>query len=162
MVIPISERAFRKGEVFGTPAMMAPEQVRGEVHRIDGRTDIWAVGVMLYELITRRKPFSSTDPSELYDQILTHDPRPPRQIDGSIPRELESICLKCLAKRRTERYPTAHDFRDELNSWLSNATSTHWPQPANSKRRGCQQPTPRRWSKRYALPSRKESLRRRT
>ena len=118
----------RKGQVSGTPAMMAPEQVRGEAHRLDGRTDIWAVGVMLYELLVGRHPFMAQgSQAELFDAVKRHDPRPPRQFDRSVPRELERICLKCLAKRRTERYQTADDLRDDLTAWLSQIDSAVVP-----------------------------------
>jgi serine/threonine protein kinase/formylglycine-generating enzyme required for sulfatase activity len=113
-----SVQAFRKGEVFGTPAIMAPEQVRGESHRLDGRTDIWAIGVMLYELLVDRKPFTAESRKELYAEIQNHDPKPPRQIDRQVPWELERICLKCLSKRRTDRYNTTDDLREDLLAWL--------------------------------------------
>jgi serine/threonine protein kinase/formylglycine-generating enzyme required for sulfatase activity len=113
-----SVQAFRKGEVFGTPAMMAPEQVRGESHRLDGRTDIWAIGVMLYELLVGRNPFTAESRKELYAEIQNHDPKPPRQINRQVPRELERICLKCLSKRRTERYNTTDDLCEDLLAWL--------------------------------------------
>ena len=79
-------RSRHKGERFGTPAMMAPEQVRGEGHRLDGRTDIWALGVMLYELLASQRPFTANSLHELFNEIETLDPRPPRQIDRKVPR----------------------------------------------------------------------------
>ena len=101
--------------------MMAPEQVRGEGHRLDGRTDIWAVGVMLYQLLAGRRPFEHDKQEILFDQILTLDPTPPRQWDRSIPKELERICLKCLSKRRADRYSTTEDLREDLLAWLDSA-----------------------------------------
>jgi len=93
---------------------MAPEQVRGEAHRLDGRTDIWALGVMLYEMLTHRRPFRGETRDELYDEILHREPKPPRQLDPEIPAELERICLKCLTKSITERYLTAADLAEDL------------------------------------------------
>lgn len=126
-----SVQPLHRGEVFGTPAMMAPEQVRGESHRLDGRTDIWAMGVMLYELLVGRKPFAAETRDELFAEIQSHDPKPPRQIDRGIPRELERVCLKCLSKRRTERYNTTDDLREDLLTWLDEepqaVTSTKTP-----------------------------------
>jgi serine/threonine protein kinase/formylglycine-generating enzyme required for sulfatase activity/tetratricopeptide (TPR) repeat protein len=123
-----SARLDRKGARFGTPPMMAPEQVRGEGHRLDGRTDIWALGVMMYQMIVSQRPFTATDQHELFNEIETLDPRPPRQIDRSVPRELERICLKCLSKRRTERYNTTDDLREDLQLWLTGNASTEVPQ----------------------------------
>ncbi|MEM6468028.1 MAG: protein kinase [Planctomycetota bacterium] len=120
----------RRGAIVGTPTMMAPEQVRGEGHRVEGRTDIWAIGVMIYELLAGRKPFVATERKDLFDQILSLDPKPPRQIDRSIPRELERICLQCLAKRKTERYSSADSLRDDLRQWVDAKVSTRGDTPA--------------------------------
>ena len=128
-----SVQPLHRGEVFGTPTMMAPEQVRGESHRLDGRTDIWAMGVMLYELLVGRKPFVAENSDELFVEIQSHDPKPPRQIDRGIPREPERICLKCLSERRTERYNITDDLREDLQAWLKkepqSGSSTATPQP---------------------------------
>ena len=108
------------GQISGTPSYMAPEQVRGETHRLDGRTDVWALGVILYEALTGRLPFSGSQ-EQKFDEILHRDPKPPRQIDDTLPRELERICLKCLAKRMTERYTSAADLAEDLVAWRSDA-----------------------------------------
>jgi hypothetical protein len=105
-------------DVVGTPAYMAPEQVRGENHRLDGRTDLWSLGVILYVMLTGRLPFSNTSGS-YFEEILERDPKPPRQITPQIPRELERLCLRCLAKRMTDRFSTVADFARELRGWLS-------------------------------------------
>ncbi len=104
----------RKYEIAGTPAYMAPEQVRGEAHRMDGRSDIWALGVMLYETLTGSRPFGGEDRNELFDEILHREPKPPRQIHPEIPERLEQICLKCLSKDVTDRYGSASDVAREL------------------------------------------------
>ena len=115
------------GEVSGTPAYMAPEQMRGETHRLDGRSDLWSLGVILYELLVGSRPFAATTHRELYDQITGNDPRPPRQLDPKVPAELERICLKCLEKRRTDRYASAADLLDDLRVWLAGEQN---PSPA--------------------------------
>ena len=108
-----------KGPTFaGTPAYTSPEQARGEGHRVDGRSDIFSLGIVFYELLVGRPPFRGDTPVELLEQIATQDPRPPRQYDETIPKELERICLKALSKRATERYTTAHDLADDLRHFL--------------------------------------------
>jgi len=107
-----------KGIVSGTPAFMSPEQVRGEGHRIDGRTDIFALGVILYLMLTGQRPFQSTDLRELMRQIRDDEPQPPRQLVHDIPRELEQICLKAMAKKLGERYTTAADMAEDLRQLL--------------------------------------------
>ncbi|MDB5342461.1 MAG: serine/threonine protein kinase [Schlesneria sp.] len=103
-----------RGELAGTRAYMAPEQVRRESHRLDGRTDLWALGVILFQALTTKLPFSGGTVAQLEDEIQHRDPKPPRQIDDTIPNDLERICLKCLSKKMTDRYSTALDFANEL------------------------------------------------
>jgi hypothetical protein len=105
---------------------MTPEQLRGEVHRLDGRTDVWALGVILYELLARRRPFGGNW-DQLVDEIQHREPKPPRQIDDTIPEELERICLKCLAKDVRGRYQTAADLAADLRRWKSQAGGRRLP-----------------------------------
>lgn len=98
----------------GTPAYMSPEQAGGEGHRVDGRSDVFSLGVVLYEMLTGRRPFRGDTHREVLAQVASHEPRPPRQFDDAIPRELERICLKALSKRARERYATAGDMADDL------------------------------------------------
>ncbi len=114
----------RAGEIAGTPSYMAPEQVRGETHRLDGRTDVWALGVILYQGLCGRMPFRSATRESLFDEILNREPKPARQVNDHVPRELERISLKCLAKRMSDRYATARDLAGDLQLWLAQAVST--------------------------------------
>jgi serine/threonine protein kinase len=103
-----------RNRLAGTLAYMSPEQARCEGDRLDGRSDVYSLGVVLYELLCGRAPFTTDNIAELKHQIVNREPRPLRQINDSIPLELERICLKSLAKRVQERYTTAKDMAVEL------------------------------------------------
>jgi serine/threonine protein kinase len=107
---------------IGTPSYMSPEQARGEGHRVDGRSDIFSLGAVFYELLTNRRPFTGQSKTELLEQIARAEPRPPRQIDENIPRELERICLKALSRKASERYATARDMADDLRQFFEQPT----------------------------------------
>jgi serine/threonine protein kinase len=118
--LALKEEDFGKtAGIIGTPQYMSPEQANGEGHLLDGRSDIFSLGVVFYELLTGRRPFRAPDFEGLLVQITTEEPVPPRQLDGTIPKELERICLKALAKRARERYATAFAMADDLQYWLS-------------------------------------------
>lgn len=120
--LALREEDLGKGSGAGTPAYMSPEQANGEGHLVDGRSDIYSLGVILYELLTGIRPHAAKSIRELFIQIIEAEPKPPRHLDESIPAELERIVLKSLAKRASDRYATAHEFADDLRFWLSAET----------------------------------------
>ncbi len=107
------------GKGAGTPVYMSPEQARSEGHLVDGRSDIFSLGMVLYELLTGIRPFRGSSTAEILERIRMLEPRPPRQIDDTIPKELERICLKALAKRASDRYNTALDMSEDLRAFLA-------------------------------------------
>jgi tRNA A-37 threonylcarbamoyl transferase component Bud32 len=107
-----------EGEVLGTPAYMSPEQARGEARKVDARSDIYSLGVLLYELLTGDRPFRGTG-RMLLAQVIHDDPRAPRSLNDRIPRDLETICLKAMAKAPARRYATAQELADDLRRWLN-------------------------------------------
>jgi tetratricopeptide (TPR) repeat protein len=106
----------QEGVLAGTPSYMSPEQAQGS-EPIDGRSDVYALGVTLYEALTGEVPFRGA-PHLVLAQVVREEPRPPRQLHDDIPRDLETVCLKALAKEPARRYPTASAMGEDLRRWL--------------------------------------------
>src|SRR5271154_774498 len=122
------------GATVGTLAYMSPEQARGE--SLDARSDLFSLGIVLYEMATRQAPFRGTTSALMFVQLFSHDPEPVRHWNESIPRELEKIILKLLEKDPKDRFQTAKDLQDALlkagsklerGGWLSKGTSLPVP-----------------------------------
>lgn len=109
----------RTGAVLGTPQYMAPEQAEGRVRDIGVYTDVYALGVILYESLTGTPPYVGASESDTLRRVLLDDPVAPRKVRSHIPRDLETICLKCLEKKPQHRYGTAAELEDDLRRFLS-------------------------------------------
>jgi serine/threonine protein kinase len=107
------------GEFVGTPAYMSPEQIAAGRVPVDHRTDVYALGATLYELLTLRPPFTGASRDQLLAQIIQKEPPRPRQLNPKVPVDLETICLKCLEKDPDRRYPTAGELADDLRRYVN-------------------------------------------
>ena len=106
------------GSFLGTPRYMSPEQIAGGHDKVDHRCDVYSLGVTLYELLTLEPPFDGDTQQQVIGQILSRDPRPPRQIDPRIPADLETICGKAMEKDANRRYASAGELAEDLRRYL--------------------------------------------
>jgi len=106
------------GTVIGTPAYMSPEQAQGNTALLDQRTDVYALGALLYFLLTERPPFAPTSLASAREQIINQMPARPRQFNPKLPRSIEAVALKAMSKQRQERYATPQEMADDIVSFL--------------------------------------------
>lgn len=114
-----AEATTRSYEIMGSVHYMSPEQARDAREEVDHRSDLFSLGVILYEMLTHQRPFEGRDLGGVLRAIVNHDPRRPRSIDRKIPRDLEVVTLKCLEKRPAQRYQSAAHLAADLRSVLS-------------------------------------------
>jgi predicted Ser/Thr protein kinase len=115
------------GSVLGTPAYMAPEQADGRTRDVGPHTDVYALGAVLYHLLTGRPPFGGDTPLATIRRIVSDDPVPPRERCPDVPADLDAVCLKCLAKEPEDRYPSAKALADDLRRVLDGEPVTARP-----------------------------------
>ncbi|MFO0957969.1 MAG: serine/threonine-protein kinase [Isosphaeraceae bacterium] len=135
----------RTGAVMGTPSYMAPEQAEGRIDDLTTATDVFGLGGVLYAAITGRAPHRGSSIALILDQVRKVPPEAPSRINRAIPRDLESVCLKCLEKEPGRRYPSARELADDLDRWLAGKPTVARPVPAFTRAR--------MWAKRNPLPA---------
>jgi len=130
---PLATLQTQHGEVLGTPAYMSPEQVKGQ--RVDNRSDLFSLGIVLYELSTGTRPFSGKTMGEIFRSITEENPQEPMQVNPEIPKPLSRTILKCLEKSPQQRYQKAEDLQKDLEVSLDFiSTSSPSPKPPSRRR----------------------------
>jgi len=129
------------GSALGTPAFMSPEQARGDLARLGPRSDVYSLGATLYALLTGRPPFEGTDVGAMLEAVWRGEFPRPRQLDPSIDRALEALCLKAMARSPEDRYASPRALADDIERWMADEPVTAWREPLTDRAR--------RWARRH-------------
>ena len=123
------------GSAIGTPAYMSPEQAVGDLEKLGPRSDVYSLGATLYCLLTGKAPFEGTDPGVVLREVQKGTFPPPRQVDPSIDRALEAVCLKAMATRPEDRHATARALADDVERWAADEPTSAWAEPFSVRAR---------------------------
>jgi WD40 repeat protein/serine/threonine protein kinase len=121
------------GSAIGTPAYMSPEQAAGRLDELGPASDVYSLGATLYCLLTVKPPFEGTDAGEILRKVQKGDFPPPRTVDSRVPAPLEAICLKAMALKPLERYPSPRALADDIEHWLADEPVSAWPEPWSAR-----------------------------
>jgi serine/threonine-protein kinase len=119
----------RLGSVLGTPGYMSPEQAAGRLEELGPASDVYSLGATLYCLLTGKAPFEGRDVGEVLRKVQKGEFPPPRQVKREVPPALEAVCLKAMALRPQDRYPTARALADDIEKWLADEPVSAWREP---------------------------------
>lgn len=119
--------------VIGTPAYMAPEQAEGRQELVDPRTDVYGLGAILFEILTGHTPVEGETVEEVLQRVTTREPRHPREVVPDVPRPLDAVCVKALAKTRADRYQKAADLAEELLRWMADEPVLAYQDPLSTR-----------------------------
>ena len=131
-----------EGSVLGTPGYMSPEQADGRLEEVDQRTDVYGFGAILYHLLTGEAPFAGGNASTVLARVIQEPPTPPRRHVATVAPELEAICLKCLSKKRSDRYQSASELARDMRNYLADEPVTAYPEPWTRRTRALGGPPP--------------------
>src|SRR5262249_31440295 len=113
------------GSAMGTPAYMSPEQAKGDLERLGARSDVYSLGATLYYLLTGKPPLEG-EVADVLRAVQKGDFPPPRAVDPTIDRALEAVCLKAMAMKPEDRYPTAKALAEDVERWMADEPVTAW------------------------------------